>query len=44
MNYLIYIILILAAAAIWQLVLIVKLSSKLKEFNKNKIPDRVTDN
>src|ERR1041385_6488840 len=40
MHYLIYIILILAAAAIWQLVRVVELSTKLKGVNPNKVTER----
>jgi cytochrome c oxidase subunit 2 len=40
MHYLIYIILILAAAAIWQLVRVVELSSKLKGVDPNKVTER----
>jgi len=40
MHFLIYIILILAAAAIWQLVRVVELSSKLKGVNPNKVTER----
>lgn len=39
MSYLIYIILILAAAAIWQLVRVVELSSKLKGVDPNKVTE-----
>lgn len=39
MHYLIYIILILAAAAIWQLVRVVELSSKLKGVDPNKVTE-----
>jgi cytochrome c oxidase subunit 2 len=39
MNYLIYIILILAAAAIWQLVRVVELSTKLKGVDPNKVTE-----
>ncbi|CAN5395522.1 cytochrome c oxidase subunit II [soil metagenome] len=40
MHYLIYIILILAAAAIWQLVRVVELSTKLKGVDPNKVTER----
>lgn len=40
MNLLIYIILILAAAAIWQLVRVVELSAKLKGVDPNKVTER----
>ena len=40
MHYLIYIILILAAAAIWQLVRVVELSAKLKGVDPNKVTER----
>ncbi len=40
MHYLIYIILILAVAAIWQLVRVVELSTKLKGFDPNKVTER----
>ena len=40
MHYLIYIILILAAAAIWQLVRVVELSTKLKGVEPNKVTER----
>ncbi|HET6990067.1 MAG TPA: cytochrome c oxidase subunit II, partial [Bacteroidia bacterium] len=39
MHYLIYIILILAAAAIWQLVRVVELSTKLKGVDPNKVTE-----
>ena len=39
MHYLIYIILILAAAAIWQLVRVVELSNKLKGVDPNKVTE-----
>lgn len=40
MQFLIYIILILAAAAIWQLVRVVEMSSKLKGVNPNVVTER----
>ncbi len=39
MHYLIYIILILAAAAVWQLVRVVELSTKLKGVDPNKVTE-----
>ncbi|MCX6310364.1 MAG: cytochrome c oxidase subunit II [Bacteroidetes bacterium] len=39
MHYLIYFLLILAAAAIWQLVRVVELSSKLKGIDPNKVTE-----
>jgi cytochrome c oxidase subunit 2 len=40
MNFLIYVILILAAAALWQLVRVVELSAKLKGVDPNKVTER----
>ncbi|HTL81615.1 MAG TPA: cytochrome c oxidase subunit II [Bacteroidia bacterium] len=40
MHYLVYIVLILAAAAIWQLVRVVELSAKLKGIDPNKVTER----
>lgn len=40
MKYIIYLILILAAAALWQLVRVVELSAKLKGVDPNKVTER----
>ena len=40
MKYIIYLILILAAAALWQLVRVVELSAKLKGIDPNKVTER----
>lgn len=40
MKFLIYVILILAAAALWQLVRVVELSAKLKGIDPNKVTER----
>ncbi|HTF06126.1 MAG TPA: cytochrome c oxidase subunit II [Bacteroidia bacterium] len=40
MNFIIYVILILAAAALWQLIRVVELSAKLKGVDPNKVTER----